>query len=72
MKVTVKNSEKMNVEDVPFGEIILLGNKYYMVIDSTDLNSLDDVSVLDLSNYSSFTIDAETKVTRVPAELVIG
>ena len=66
--------EKTKAENVPFGEVFLLGNKFYMLIDDVNLPSYqsDDVTILDLNNYSVLTINPNTTVTRVPAELVIG
>jgi hypothetical protein len=74
MKVVYKDVEQMKLECIPYGEIFLLGNKLYMLIDDTNLPTYQsyNLTILDLSSYATLTADPETLVTKVRSKLVIG
>lgn len=74
MKVIFKDVEQMKLECIPYGEVFLLSNKLYMLIDDTNLPTYqsDDLTILDLSSYATLNVDPETLVTKVRSKLVIG
>ena len=74
MKVVFKDVEQMKLECIPYGEVFLLGNKLYMLIDDTNLPTYqsNDVTILDLSSYATLTVSPETLVTKVRSKLIIG
>lgn len=74
MKVVYKDVEQMKLACIPYGEVFLLGNKLYMLIDDTNLPTCQSygLTILDLSSYATLIVDPETLVTKVRSKLVIG